>query len=86
VVGKGKRHLLAKLQGDEEGWRGPCGGGGKQGTSGDGNEMIALFGVAVEHHQLRRGGGAVGPTLDTQIGRSASTGATKGELIYQPHL
>jgi hypothetical protein len=29
----------------------------KQGVNGDGNEMIAPFGVAVERHQLRRGGG-----------------------------
>ncbi|KAJ7347348.1 hypothetical protein DFH08DRAFT_1002113 [Mycena albidolilacea] len=32
-----------------------CGGGQKQGTDGDGSEMMPPFGVAVERHQLRAG-------------------------------
>jgi hypothetical protein len=38
----------------------PCGGMRKQGVNGD----VAPFGVAVERHQLRRGGGANGGRLN----------------------
>ncbi|KAJ7310747.1 hypothetical protein DFH08DRAFT_822846 [Mycena albidolilacea] len=57
---KKKEHAseVTEQAGGPEAKGSPCGGGRKQGANGDGNELIAPFGVAVERHQLRRGGGA----------------------------
>jgi hypothetical protein len=49
-------------------------------VNGDGNEMIAPFGVAVERHQSRRGGGANGGHPNWA---ECARGQNKGELIYQ---